>query len=262
MRDALGLDLPALAQAGVEMMNLSLNYYTVQQGLDLAGLRRQAPDVAMYLEMTHVTDVGHDPKVTHGDSDFYRRTTREQFESTANLAYARGFDGMSLFNLAYYRTYGHALLPPFGEPPFDILPRLADKIALAKSPQHYFQGKGWHTSYGDKPALPQIFSTSRTAAFHFDLVPPSGGWTQMGRLRIQSTAPFGPGGWRAWVNGTELAANPDTFEPYPNPYPQMLGTPETLRAWSVPATLLKAGSNRFEIAGSGATIEMIDLGIS
>lgn len=262
VRDALGLDLPALARAGVEMMNLSMNYYTVQQGLDLAGLRRQAPDVAMYLEMTHVTDVGHDPKVTHGDSDFYRRTTREQFLSTANLAYARGFDGMSLFNLAYYRTYGHALLPPFGEPPFDILPRLADKAALATAPQHYFQGKGWHTSYGDKPPLPQIFSVNRKAAFHFDLVPPPGGWTQAGRLRIQSAAPFGPGDWRAWANGTELTVNRDTSEPYPNPYPQMLGTPETLRAWSVPPTLLKAGLNVFEIAGESATIDMIDLGIS
>ena len=36
---------------------------------------------------------------------------------------------------------------------------------------------------------------------------------------------------------------PDRSEPYANPYPQMLGTPEQHRAWTVPASVLKDGVN-------------------
>ena len=37
-------------------------------------------------------------------------------------------------------------------------------------------------------------------------------------------------------------------EPYPNPYPPLLGRSYELRAWTVPAQLLRPGTNRIEFS--------------
>ena len=66
-------------------------------------------------------------------------------------------------------------------------------------------------------------------------------------------------------NGTALAGTDDVSEPFPNPYPPMLGTAETLAAWTVPAALLREGANVLECAlASGETVEIafIDLAAS
>ena len=101
--DVLGIDLPTMVEAGVDMVNLSGYYFTVQQ-TDLPRIRERIPAAAVYLEMTHCTATG--PSRGGYDSFSYRRTTREQFYSTAHLAYTQGADGVSLFNFMYYREHG------------------------------------------------------------------------------------------------------------------------------------------------------------
>jgi hypothetical protein len=50
------------------------------------------------------------------------------------------------------------------------------------------------------------------------------------------------------LNGSELKATADVSEPYPTPYPPMLGKGDDQRAWLVPASLFRDGINRIEIA--------------
>jgi len=55
--DAIGVDLVRLVAAGVEMINLSPSYFTVQQ-TDLPVVAKMVPDTAVYLEMCHCTVSG------------------------------------------------------------------------------------------------------------------------------------------------------------------------------------------------------------
>jgi hypothetical protein len=53
-------------------------------------------------------------------------------------------------------------------------------------------------------------------------------------------------------------------EPYPNPYPPLLGTPEIMRGWIVPPEMCKKGKNKIEIfllEGSPVKIVYLDLGL-
>ena len=86
------------------------------QGRRAADFRRLVPEAAVYAEMGHATWTG--PKLgPGGDSANFRRTTPEQFQTTAHLACTRGGDGVSLFNFAYYREHGGPGRGPFSEPP-------------------------------------------------------------------------------------------------------------------------------------------------
>ena len=65
-------------------------------------------------------------------------------------------------------------------------------------------------------------------------------------------------------NGEMLEATSDVSEPYPNPYPDGLGTAETLRAWNVPAGLLTDSANAIEIEmtqGSPLVLSFVDLAV-
>ncbi len=150
------------------------------------------------------------------------------------------------------------------EPPFDALKGLCDPAWLAQQPQHWFIAPGWRAP-GAKPTLvPRDISTAKPAKFFFDLAPPTGGWHNDGRLRIQLRNVQGFSQWRATWNGTALAPTDDVSEPFANPYPPMLGTTETLVAWKLPASLLREGMSHLEVhleSGDPNSIDYIDLGI-
>ena len=254
--DSLGLDLRSLVSAGVDMVNLSAHYYTIQQN-DMAALRQIAPEASVYLELCHCTRTG--PPVDTGavyDIYPYRFTTPTQYYTAAHLAYARALDGISLFNFVYYREHG-ALEPGLAcEPPFHVLGRLGDPEWLAAQPQHYVLSDAW-TFVNDHPPLPRTRRGGESATFHFDMAPPSGGWQHGGRLRIQAEQSLGDSQWRAVLNGTELQETPDRSEPYENPYLSLLGTSAQHRAWVVPARALKEGENTVRIdmtKGQGAGV--------
>ena len=261
--DPLGIDLPAMVSAGVDMVNLSASYYTEQQ-TDLPIIRKMMPDAAIYLEMTHCTALG--VRVANGgyDSTLFRRTTDEQFYTAAHLAYARGADGVSTFNFAYYREYGDPARGPFNEPPFHIFNHLGDPESLARQPQHYFLARGWPVPYLSDRPIPQEVVPGQSAVFTLDMAPPGSGWKSDGRLRIQGGEPLGDTQWMARFNGVDLRQNSDVSEPYPNPYPPMLGNPEELRAWTVPVNLIRDGVNKIEIGmvqGKPAEITFLDLAV-
>lgn len=258
--DGLGIDLPALVAVGLDMVNLSATYFTTQQ-MEVAAVRALVPQAALYVEMCHSTWNG--PKLmAGGDTAPFRRATPEQYQTTAHLAYARGADGVSLFNFAYYREHGGPGRGPFNEPPFDVLPRLVDRAALARQPQHWFLAPGWAYPFSKETMLPRALASGQATAFTFDLSPPEGGWKKEARLRVQTLQPINGARLTVKFNDTPLASTDDITEPFPNPYPPMLGTPETLVAWTVPALLLRAGGNRVEIllaAGESAEVAFFDL---
>jgi len=247
VHDDLGIDLPLWVEAGVDMVNLSYFYYTQQDG-DLETIRKLIPDTSVYTEMCHTTFQG--PVVgakDKYDNRSFRRTTIEQYFTTAHLAYARGLDGVSAFNFVYYREHGSGVRGPFNEPPFYIFNHLRDPAWLAKQPQHYFLSIGWWHKSLSTPPLPKQLNPGESASFSLDMAPPTGGWKSGGRLRIQSSGELGESNWKASFNGYELEETPDRSEPYKNPYSPLLGTSGQHRAWKVPAKLLKDGDNSIEV---------------
>jgi hypothetical protein len=105
----------------------------------------------------------------------------------------------------------------------------------------------------------------KSVAFNMDFTPPAGGWQKEGRLRIQTESPIGPATWTAKLNGTDLLPDADVCEPFPNPSPVLLGTPEEHRAFRVPTAVLKDGPNRLELSMSGdktASLVFIDLALT
>lgn len=269
--DNLGIDLPAWVDAGVDMVNVSPSYFTIQQ-TDAAAIKAMVPDTPVYLEMCHTTRLGE----SLGDyKSTFRRTTPLQYYTTAHLAYSRGLDGVSLFNFVYYRE-GDPGAGPFHEPPFEIIRHLDDPAWLAQQPQHYI----WQTDYSKQinatsyaPDLqngqyPDQFSwTGTTKTYFFDMAPPTGGWTTDGKLRIQCDESLGATVWSAKVNGVSLSATSDVSEPYPHPYSPLLGEPDQHRAWIIPKDILRDGINEVRITrslGGGSTslkIVFIDIAI-
>ncbi len=258
--DPLGIHLHEMVDAGLDMVNLSMSYFTVQQ-TDLATIRASIPDATIYLELCH--SIWNGTKLTPGYDTFtFRRTTKEQYHTAAHLAYARGADGMSAFNFAYYREHGGPGRGPFNEPPFEVFKKIADQAWLAQQPQHWFLAPGWNNPFVRPPILPHKVETGSTSAFSLDLAPPKDGWQRDGRLRLQLDAENHTGKWKARIHGTELTANTDVSEPFPNPYPPMLGKPSQMRAWTVPANLLIDGKNKVEFtleSGEAVNIDYFDL---
>lgn len=255
--DKLGLDLMALVAAGLEMVNASAHYFTTQQH-DLAAIRKQTAGAALYFELCHTIWKGD--KVQEGYDVFpYRRATREHLQTSAHLAYARGADGISLFNFAYYRPHGQGDgRGVFGEPPFDALKALNDPKALAQQPQHWFIVFGWRAPGAKPPAVPRKIEMNKPAKFNFDLASPRGD----ARVRIQADGTIEGTEWTATFNGEAISPTDDNSEPYPVPYPSMLGKPEELRAWTIPAKLLREGKNSLEVtrrSGGECSIVLVDL---
>ena len=245
------------------MVNASEHYFTTQQH-DLAAIRTQTQGAALYFELCHTVWKGD--KVAKGYDVFpFRRATREHLHTSAHLAYERGADGISLFNFAYYRQHGHGEgRGVFGEPPFEALKALCDPKALAQEPQHWFIAQGWRAP-GMKPLpVPRKIEAGKPAKFSFDLASPVGGWKQEARVRIQADKPLGNGEWTATFNGELLNPTHDISEPFPVPYPSLLGKPEELRAWTLPAKLLREGQNSLEVtlrAGEPVAVIFVDLAV-
>jgi hypothetical protein len=264
MHDPLGIDLPEMVRAGVEMVNLSVSYFTEQQ-TDFAKIRRLVPDAAVYLEMAHsVYNLKSDIQKVNYDNFRVRRVTDEQFYTTAHLAYTRGLDGVSLFNFPYYREYAVPEFGPFYEPPFHVIKHLGDPAWLAGQPQHYFLASGFVPRGYSRRPFPAKFKAEQSRSFVLDLAPPKGGWQADGKLRIQSDHPLNNSIWVADLNGNSLHPAKDCGEPYPTRYQPLLGNPEYHRAWMIPHQILKDGPNELRITleqGEPATIIYLDLAV-
>ena len=259
----LGIDLVKWVAAGVDMVNLS-GHFVAEQQSDLAKVCRLAPTAAVYLEMTFVSH--RYPKPTGprtSRNEVYRKMTAEQFYTAAHLAYARGGAGVSAFNFVYYRSMVEAGSP--SEPPFEVIGRLRDRDWVAQQPQHYFTRKFGNP---DWPALLRSrgrdVRRDRPVKITLDMAPPAGGWTTGGRLRVQADEAFTGQQLAVAFNGVELEPTADVSELYAAPWPDGLAPPEALRAWPVPAKLLKDGHNAIEIRltqGEPVLLSFVDVAV-
>lgn len=249
VQDTLGVDLPGMCAAGVDMINLSHSYFT-EQAADFDAIRASVADASIYLEMTHCIHQVRPPLDTRRrvyDCTIQRKTTPHQFQTTAHLAYAHGLDGVSLFNFPYYREHGWGERGPSSEPPFEALEHLGDPAWLARQPHHYFQTRGWDRKQMVPTPLPRAIDPGESAEFIFDLAPPDSGWTNDARLRIQADGSLEQTEWSAVFNDLALQTSNDRSEPFNNPYPQLLGESEEFCAWVLPAKAMRPGENRLEV---------------
>jgi hypothetical protein len=257
--EPLGVDLPAFVEAGLDMINLSGYYFTIQQ-TDLAAIRKTAPRASVYLEMTHSAWNGREVKGKY-DSFPFLRTTPQQFYTGANLAYARGADGVSLFNFVYYREHGGAGRGPFHEPPFEVLGRLGDRKFVAGQPQWYVLSKSWSnaTLLGPRP-LPKTFKAGQRQTFALDLVSRPSRGDALFRVRFPIEA--GARRWTVEANGVKLEPVAFVAKPIDHPFDACLGEAAEFACFACPRRALKAGVNEFAVTlgeGGPAVVEYLDL---
>jgi len=242
-----GLDARRLAAAGVDMFNCSCWYFT---GMihDIAKIRELVPDKAIYYEMTHsagsVWFLGE--KSGYGTAG-HPRTWDPQFYTAANLACARGADGISLFNFVYYRSGGKGLDWLKREPPFHVLPHLRDPQWLAEQPQYYWLAP-W--AYCNELASAKL-DPGRERVFRFDVALPKRKLAGDTRLRVHTQAPI-EGEMRVSFNGVSLQPTADTDAFFDNPYDCMLSDGPHRRAWTLPVRLVREGNNEATITLDGA----------
>lgn len=233
----LGIDLRAMVDAGVDMVNLSCYYFTQQQN-DLANICRMLPDAAVYLEVTYCSS----RNTTEGQRSGVRRLSNEhQLYTAAHLAHQRGAQGMSFFNFVYYRHYRH-------QPPLHVIERMRDPEWLAEQPQWYFVDshgfKYWRSDY--RGPLPRELAPGQTHTFDLDMAPTS--TAKQGVLRLMTEEDMAECTWAVKMNGTPLAPTEFARKPLDHPYISALGKRTQYACFACPPSCTADGVNKIEIA--------------
>lgn len=235
--DALGIDLKRLSAAGVDMFNFSSGYYT-ELNSELSEFRAQAPDAAMYVEMTHCSAVGRAVEKSDGDTFEFHKTTPEQFYRVAAQAYDAGFDGVSLFNYVYYRAHGSALKKGISsEPPFELIKNFRDPQFLSAHRNYCFIGSHWED---DGPLPKSMMMLGKYAKFSLPGFPDC---DRDGILDIQIDNPAA-GDWEGWFND--------------RPIHRIASDSQTVLRWHVPSALFQANANRLEFRSKDIESSVID----
>lgn len=249
---AIGIDPERLYEAGVDMFNLSGWYHTTQR-TDIAKMRHLLPGAAIYLEMSHSTGahryfLEERPYSTDGDP----RTSDHQFYTTAALALARGADGLSLFNFAYYREGAGRDIPVI-EPPFHVLPKLADRRFLSRQASVYMLGRTFY-----KARLPRRLEPGKTEALEIDMLEEAGPGKAPARLRLHLREPWPEKlGLEVVFNGRGLEPTRDVSRLEGNPFDGMISPRAHRRAWLIPRELIRDGLNELRLSGASVPVELI-----
>jgi len=261
VRPQQGIDLSSLAAVGVDLVNLSYSYFTYQDDSVRRAKAEAGSSVAIYAEMTHCTMTG---KATAGSgTQPFLRTTDEQFYTTAQLAYEQGASGVSLFNFPYYRYHVTDAIGPFHEPPFHVLPKLADRAFLLQQAPSYFLTQARRDDVLGERVLPVMLNREQTGKFSFELskgnLP-----TQDGILRLRSDEDISDRGIEVRCAGLVLTRIPFVEHPIPHPYDDCwLGTAAEHACFAFPAKLAEAGSGEVEvILKRGIRVRLIYLDLS
>jgi len=235
MHDDVGIDLPSLVDAGLDLVNLSASYFTFQDH-DLPEIRQLIPDAGLYVEMCHCTMTGKRVGVG-GDNFLFQRTTKEQYTTTAHMVYSRGGDGVTLFNFVYYREHGTPGRGPFNEPPFDVLAHLGDPEWLARQPQWYFMSDNWFTGMEGR------FEQGDARTFELDMAPTEH-QTGDGIFRMMTQEKSEGRQWMVKVNGETLQHADYVEKPIDRPYPVPIGDESNVLCFQCPRSLAKNGINK------------------
>ena len=221
-----GINVARFVEAGVDMFNLS-NWYHTAQRTDLAEVRSLAPQAAVYLEMHYVTA----NKMASGyDTAAFPRTSNEQFYTTAHLAYARGADGVSFFNMQYNKRA------------YAVLPRITQRAWLAEQPQYYFLG---NVPYYRQ--VPVTLAPGKPHSLTLDMAPPPLFPRKRIRLRVHAEVPVGNANFEATLNGRRLTPSSDVSAFFNNPYDDMISMPAQRRAFSASGVDLRNGINELTL---------------
>jgi hypothetical protein len=254
----LGIDLPAMVGAGLDMVNLSPYYFT-QQTQDLGTIRESVPDASVYLEMTQATTVG--PIVGQGYDNFaFRRNNEHQLYTTAHLAYEQGADGVSLFNFVYYREHGRPGRGPFNEPPFHTFPQLKDPEWLAQQPQWYHLGHDWKNPRRKFVQLERMMRKGKAETFEMACAPTER--LKDGVFRLMSERDVSAYKWTVTLNGTQLSPREYVHKPLDHPYDGGLGGPEQYACFTCPVSLTRTGRNQIAITldeGDDVKVQYMDI---
>ena len=244
MLDYLGLDIQRLSNVGVDIFNVSPSYVNDTQP-DISEIKNAAGNKFVCVEITHCNLQGSNKSGAY-DGFTFARTTPNQIYTTAHYAYARGADGVSAFNFAYYREHGEGERGPFNEPPFEVFKNVRDKNFVAHvAHQYYLFPATFGTNFGNIPNVQvnRKVMVNKLFGFTFDIAIPDGGYLNDGKFRLRFNENASDGKWTVKLNGVELAPNSDTKENYDNPFTQMLGEPEDYRCFIVPKELICDGEN-------------------
>ena len=257
--DPLGIDLPAMVEAGLEMVDLS-DYFVYSQQTDLPVVRKMVPGATVYLEMTQSAWNGPSIPGVY-DSMQFLRTTDQQFYTGAHLAYARGADGVSLFNFVYYREEGTPGRGPFNEPPFHVLKHLGDRSWVQHQPQWYLLSTGWSnaTLLGEQP-LPKTFHPGEPHIFMLNLAPSDR--DKKGLFRLRALRDASGCAWTVKLNGTQLDPTDYVAKPIDHPYNAFLGNAGEYACFSCPPGIARDGFNQITVSmdqGDPLTVSYLDL---
>ena len=260
--DSIGIDLPAwVNKCGVEMVNLSAGFYTHQEG-DLPQIREMIPEATIYHECTHCTMTAKPLHFEPGVNQLhYRRTSDEEFYSTANLAFEQGVDGISLFNFVYYREHGVSNRGTFSEPPFHVFNHLADKQWLARRKQRcYFLGSPAYADYPQSKFQLQDnkFYSRQTQKLIMRMNPPKrlDGFNLY--FRIHTKQPSIELLWSVRLNGIEMIRRDFDGEPIEQPYDGLLGQANQRTGWICQSNVVRAGDNEVQITlKSGGPVDVV-----
>lgn len=257
-----GINVDMLYDAGVRIFTFWDYYMTVQDYDWLEEVKSDYPDIIAYAEVSQATSYlpGSNPNQV-------RYTTKEQYYTSAYTAYAHGADGLAVFNFAFYRNWQYAADPKLGnEPPFEIINDLKNTELLKSAAQHYFIGHTYNYINYDFALNTAFLTATKSMTFQMDMIPPEGGWTTDGILKLEATTDISNVTITVKVNGVTVAKTAYTGEPYNNPYEGLIGTAAQIQCFTVPSYLLETGENTFEVTAdvSGNTaiqLRFIDLAI-
>ncbi len=259
--DNIGVDVAALEELGVDMVNISSTFFT-EQAVDIKAFTEKLPNTAVYFELCHCIFTGKSLVKDKYDNFTFKRTTDEEYYSAAHIAYKEGVQGISFFNFVYYREHGTEGRGPFNEPPFHVIEECKDAELIAKKAQHFFLTKNWWSSTCQ---LLNAVSTEKPGNYRMKMYAPDGGWkTTTARFRIMVENELEGREFDVYFNGTKLVPCDDISEPYESDYQYipLLPSPETTKAWTFPMELAKEGWNDIKIeltSGEPTKFYMLDL---
>lgn len=257
--DDCGLDVTAFDGLGVDMCVVS-DHYFASLDTEFAAINEMLGDVPGFLELCHTTYVGRNIAERANslvDAFSYRRTTPEQYRTMANVAYHQGASGIYFFNYAYYREYGGEGRGPFAEPPFHAIGECRHAADLAAGPQDYLLAPGWSCWMFDPvnrvtdKQLPRTLRDGVTEQFRMEMYPQAEIRNPVSILRLQVDNVLEAQQFEVVWNGVCLTPSDDISEPFGAQYPPCLGNETCLRAFALPVSLIRAGTNEFSIMMTG-----------